>query len=243
MDAFAGDNQRYCDMDNDDDCDAEGSFQFLDLFADGCYEHSAATSARVVGTLASGGVAMRMRTSRIAAASVLALSGALGVAIGQPDSAPSAQASKQQTDQEAVQAQVDALYAIISGPAGDRDWDRFRSLFVEGARLAQVFHRPDGTGGVSSLTPDEFAERSGAYLLENAFYETELSGRMEIYAGLAHVWSTYESRREPNAEPFTRGINSIQLVKAPGEDAWKILAVTWDSEASGIEIPAKYAGK
>lgn len=143
-------------------------------------------------------------------------------------------------DRALVQSQIDALYEVLSGPAGDRDWDRFKSLFVDGARMTQVFHRQDGTGGVSSQSTDEFGERSGEYLKTHAFYETELSSRVEIYGGLAHAWSTYESRRDPEGEPFMRGINSIQLVKAPGKDVWKILAVTWDSEGSGVEIPARY---
>ncbi len=189
---------------------------------------------------------MRTRIMLISSACVIALGATLGGAIIQPGTTSpetprdiGAIELVPVEDRQAVQTQIDALYDVISGPAGDRDWDRFKSLFVEGARLTRVFYRRDGTGGVSSLSTDEFAESSGAYLQTRAFYETELSGRIEIYAGLAHAWSTYESRRELEGEPFERGINSIQLVKAPG-GSWKILAVTWDSESSGVEIPARY---
>ncbi len=142
-------------------------------------------------------------------------------------------------DIAAIQSRIDALYAVISGPAGDRDWDRFKSLFADNARLSQIFHRP-AAAGLMTMTPDEFAQRSAEYLKTNAFYETELASRIDHYAGITHAWSTYESRRDPAAEPFTRGINSIQLVKPPGQTQWKILAVTWDSEASGIPIPVRY---
>lgn len=142
-------------------------------------------------------------------------------------------------EREAIQRTIDALYAVISGPAGERDWQRFQSLFAENARLTHVVHRRDATVAVMSLTPAEFAERNGPFLKENPFFETEVSSRVETYANLAHVWSTYESRRAKDEAPFTRGINSIQLVKSTADD-WKILAVTWDSEASGRPIPDYY---
>src|SRR5947208_15952213 len=31
-----------------------------------------------------------------------------------------------------------ALYGVISGPAGERDWNRFRSLFLPQARLTEI---------------------------------------------------------------------------------------------------------
>ncbi len=40
-------------------------------------------------------------------------------------------------DVKSIDSIVAALYAVISGPPGKRDWDRFRSLFVPGGgRLA-----------------------------------------------------------------------------------------------------------
>jgi len=40
------------------------------------------------------------------------------------------------------------VYDVISGPAGPRNWDRFRSLFVPGARLIPT--RRDDKGVVSA---------------------------------------------------------------------------------------------
>jgi len=138
-----------------------------------------------------------------------------------------------------VQMQIDTLYALISGPQGERDWERFNALFLDHAILTQAYHRPDKSTVLMTLTPKEFATQSGQYLNENPFYESELTSRIDLYANLAHVWSTYESRTDPTAEPFSRGINSIQLLKN-SDGAWKILAITWDSESSGIPIPAQY---
>ena len=38
-------------------------------------------------------------------------------------------------DEEEIGALIAEVYEVISGPAGERDWERFRSLFAHGARL------------------------------------------------------------------------------------------------------------
>src|SRR5271168_1097062 len=54
-----------------------------------------------------------------------------------------------------------ATYDVISGPAGQqRDWDRFRSLFVPGACLIPVVPRKTGGGfDTRVITPDEYAQK------------------------------------------------------------------------------------
>ncbi len=41
-------------------------------------------------------------------------------------------------DVKSMDAILHAIYDVISGPAGDRDWNRFRSLFLPQARFTQV---------------------------------------------------------------------------------------------------------
>ncbi|HKT47412.1 MAG TPA: hypothetical protein VJP87_07805, partial [Candidatus Acidoferrales bacterium] len=50
-------------------------------------------------------------------------------------------------DVESIDAIVHAVYDVISGPAGERDWNRFRSLFAPDGRLEPIFKKPDGTYG------------------------------------------------------------------------------------------------
>ena len=53
-------------------------------------------------------------------------------------------------DVATMDAIVAAVYDVISGPAGQkRNWDRFRSLFVSGARLIPTGRNPQ-TGEVAS---------------------------------------------------------------------------------------------
>src|SRR5215470_14405094 len=51
-------------------------------------------------------------------------------------------------DVKSIDAILRAAYDSISGPAGTRDWDRFRSLFLPQARFTQVGKGPDGSNFV-----------------------------------------------------------------------------------------------
>jgi len=88
------------------------------------------------------------------------------------------------------------------------------------------------------MTPGKFAGRSGAHSAKNAFYEAAVVQRMEAFGNLAHVFSTYESRRAPGEKPFARGIHSVQLVRSGGNS--KVMTILWDSERAGSPIPEKY---
>ena len=140
-------------------------------------------------------------------------------------------------DTDSMESVVKAVYDVISGPAGPRDWGRFRQLFADGARLISIRVNA-GSPTPVVMTPDEFAQRSGANSEKNAFYESPVAQRVESFGNIAHVFSTYESRRAPGEKPFARGINSFQLVRSGGQ--WKVMTILWDSEREGSPIPEKY---
>ncbi len=131
---------------------------------------------------------------------------------------------------------VAALYDVISGPAGDRDWARGQSLFVSDGRLI-----PTGTtmeGGYTAWSWQDYAKLAGDYFKENPFYEVELSHTQQRFGNIIHRFSTYESRKDPKEEPFSRGINSIQLLFH--NDRWWIVTVYWQSESEETPIPNAY---
>jgi len=140
-------------------------------------------------------------------------------------------------DTDSVDSVVRAVYNVISGPAGARDWARFRALFAEGGRLIAIRVTPEGPVA-NVMTTDDYAKRAGANMEKIAFYESELAHRVETFGNIAHVFSTYESRRAPGEKPFARGINSFQLVK--DGKGWKVMTILWDSEREGQAIPEKY---
>jgi hypothetical protein len=142
-------------------------------------------------------------------------------------------------DVATMDAIVAALYDVISGPPGPRNWDRFRSLFAPGARLIPTGVRPTGETGSRVLTPDDYIQRSSPLLEKNGFFEREISRRTERFANIAHLFSTYESRHaKDDAKPFARGINSIQMMN--DGKRWWILTVFWQAEDDKNQLPAEY---
>lgn len=133
---------------------------------------------------------------------------------------------------------IAALYESISGPAGDRDWDRFHSLFLPGAILLNAGPRPAAVPPPTPVSPEAYRERAAPYFAENPFYETEAARTTHRYGTVVQVWSTYESRTDPEAAPFARGINSIVLVRHA--DRWWVASIIWDSERPDNPIPEAY---
>jgi hypothetical protein len=159
----------------------------------------------------------------------------------QPDAAPA-----RPEDVRSMDAIVAALYQAISGPVGRRDLDRLRSLFHPGARLIPCFParqaQEQGMNSMRVYTVDQFIEAIEPRVKQEGFFEREIARRVELFGAIAHVFSTYESRRAANdPQPFSRGINSIQLF-FDGKRWWTI-TVFWDSERPGRSIPAEYLPK
>jgi hypothetical protein len=135
---------------------------------------------------------------------------------------------------------IDALYDVISGPAGQRrDWDRMRSLFVPGARLIPAVYRPDSVPTLRTWTVDQYITTVGPRLESGGFFEREIAHREERYGGVVHRFSTYESRRAAaDPAPFARGINSIQLWSDGRR--WWIVTIYWEGERPDNLIPERY---
>jgi hypothetical protein len=179
----------------------------------------------------------RVKTAGIALVSALVL---CMPAAAQEAAAPPA---AKPADVASVDAILKALYDVISGPAGQkRDWARFHSLFIPGARLIPTGKAQDGTIRHRVQTPQEYQESSGRILEERGFFEIEISRVMETYGNITHAFSTYESRAlATDDKPFARGINSIQLLN--DGKRWYIVSIFWDGERSDNQIPAKYLPK
>lgn len=143
------------------------------------------------------------------------------------------------SDHDSIDSIVEALYDVISGPAGERDWDRERAMMHPDARLMRT--TTDENGNVSILVMDVagFEERTKEILRENDFWEIEIAKKVDRFGNIAQVFSTYEAKRNPNdTELIKRGINSIQLYH--DGNRWWIMSVLWDDERPGNPMPAEY---
>jgi hypothetical protein len=156
-----------------------------------------------------------------------------------PKPAAAKQIAADPADVASVDAIVKALYDVISGPAGQaRNWNRLRSLCHPTAKLLPIVKTPQGPRLVP-LALDDYIQRSGPMLEQQGFFEQEIARRSETFGDFAHVWSTYAGRHAlDDAEPFLRGINSIQLVHQ--DRRWWVLHVLWQQEADAGPIPAEY---
>jgi len=166
----------------------------------------------------------------------------LGTLAGHPDWP----AAKNPGDVDTVDHLVASLYDVVSGPAGQRDWDRFRTLFLPDGRIvplvpesAATKNRPARKGDAIFLTPDIFVQQNDSYFKANAFFERSIAIRVEHFGNLIEVWSTSEIRdAKDDTQPSSRGIDSFQIVHAQGR-FW-IASLLIDHERPGVTLPAKY---
>ena len=134
------------------------------------------------------------------------------------------------TDAEEIGAVIDEMYAMISGPAGPRDWSRQANCFLPEARQVRTFLDDQGRPGMLSMSLDDYAANTTPFFMANDFYEVETSRRIDLFGNIAHAWSGYEARTSPDASDVERrGINSIQLFRHP-EFGWRIVHMIWDNE-------------
>jgi hypothetical protein len=141
-------------------------------------------------------------------------------------------------DVDSPNAIIQAMYDTISGPAGDRDWYRLHSLYLEGARLVPTGRRVHKEGKLEVFTLDEWIQDVRPYFAENDFYENEVVRQTHQFGNIIQAFSTYEARNDPEKKPIARGINSIQLLQHEGR--WWIVSLMWDNESKDNPIPGEF---
>lgn len=134
------------------------------------------------------------------------------------------------TDRDDIQALINELYALISGPGDQpRDWDRQRELFLPGTRMIRTRVDADGPPEPEILRLEDYGENYHQLMGGRDFYEIEVENTIQIFGQIAQVFSVYEAFSDPeHRQRLKRGVNVIQLYKLG--DAWKITAMAWDDE-------------
>jgi hypothetical protein len=147
-------------------------------------------------------------------------------------------------DQKRIDAAILDIYSTISGPIGkERDWQHWKEQFVTNPQFGYVaanqLYGTPGQARLKLLTLDEFIGTSGVYMKAEGFYEKEIHRETHQFGHLIQVFSTYECRKkETDAKPFMRGINSIMLVEDAGK--FKIASLIWEQETDSNPIPTIY---
>ena len=141
-------------------------------------------------------------------------------------------------DVETLDGMVKAYYEVVSGPAGQpRDWARDRTLYIEDLRFVQVDVDKAGKPAPRITSHQEYVDMADR-MSKEGFFEKEIHRVTERFGPIAHVWSTYESRRTEKGPIIMRGINSIELFW--DGKRWWIANAIWTDETKDNPIPKEY---
>jgi Zn-dependent protease with chaperone function len=143
-------------------------------------------------------------------------------------------------DVESVDAIIRAIYDVISGPAGPKDWDRERFIMHPRARMMRGLPPGDRSGApptpeLAIFDTEQFIAFATPKLSTEDFYEYETGREVFPFGRMAQVVSAYASAKSLDEEPYARGVNSIQLWHDAGR--WWVLTVMWDWAGDGNPIP------
>jgi hypothetical protein len=128
-----------------------------------------------------------------------------------------------------IDALLRTLYACISGPAGERDWDRMRSLYMDGAVILPVASALAKEAQL--LDVEGYIESRRPFFREAPFWEVETSRKTtRVGPDLAFAASSYVGRRSPRGAPILSGTNLITLVRAGGR--WMVASIAWANVGS-----------
>src|SRR5712672_1148348 len=92
-----------------------------------------------------------------------------------------------ESDVDTLDGILHTLYEVLSGPAGQpRDWERFRSLFIENARLIVAVAVAGDKPHARQLTVEDYIRRVEPIFAVENFWERETSRQTETFGRVAH---------------------------------------------------------
>lgn len=143
---------------------------------------------------------------------------------------------------------IDQMYDVLSGAAGDHDWELFRSLFHEKGVMGAAATDEQDQQTYRSSTPEEYVARNEEFFRTRGFYVEEIHRITQQFGDIIHLFSTYQFRLDPDgsvqpqglAQQSGRGINSIQLIH--DANRWWIISIQYTNERPDLPIPQRYGG-
>jgi hypothetical protein len=140
--------------------------------------------------------------------------------------------SKYSEDVTSIDNIIASMYDVISGPAVQRDWNRFHHLYHPNAYMMAIYASSDSTFSNRIFTPQEYVKRSDEMMRKNAFNEIELNRRTEQFGNLVNVFSAYEFTTPTLTKT---GINSLQLFFDGSR--WWIMSIIWQESSPNLPLP------
>ena len=129
-----------------------------------------------------------------------------------------------------IQRLIDIFYKIISGKVGEeRDWNHFKSLFLENAHLMSMKFNNYNECISRPLDVDSYIIGLNKFLETSDFYEYALNYEIKVFRDIAHVYSQYEAKTSlKDCKPTKEGVNLVHLAKVEGK--WKIISMLWQDK-------------
>jgi hypothetical protein len=138
-----------------------------------------------------------------------------------------------------VDAIISALYDANTVMVDQkRDVDRFRSLFVPGARLMPTAGSGNTMRVIRIQTVDDYVRQASGGQRRHGFSEREIARTTQAFGNIVQAFSTYETHRDSADKNPVRGINSIQLFNDGAR--WWVVGVLWDAERPDKPIPSEF---
>ena len=99
-------------------------------------------------------------------------------------------------DVGSIDGMINAWYDVITGPAGKpRQWARDKTLYIPELRFVSTW--VEGNSVQTRIRNHQaYVDAIDSELVSKGFFEREIHRVTERYGSIAHVWSTYESKRE-----------------------------------------------
>lgn len=144
-------------------------------------------------------------------------------------------------DVASVDAIVKALYDVISGPKGPRNWDRLYSLFTPEAMMGATVTTPAGKTELHSFTPRDYKKMNAPTFMQTDFFEDEIGRTVTQFGNVVSVQSAYQFRFQQGGPVVQRGVNYLTLAQSDGR--WYIVNLTWQDEQKNNPIPANLLKK
>jgi hypothetical protein len=138
-------------------------------------------------------------------------------------------------DLSTIDGLMKTVYETISGPAGPRDWDRERQLFLPGAAIMPAGRGPAGANPGVIFDIEGYIASRTPFFETTEFWERETGRREFVFGAKADVLSAYEGRNTPDGPVILRGINAFHLWN--DGKRWYIASIVWENESEGKPLP------
>jgi hypothetical protein len=137
-----------------------------------------------------------------------------------------------------IEVVINSLYKSISFKKGERpNLNKLKKLFIDEARLIRTTKDSYEVMSVDKFIGNFNTQLDDCSFIE--FHEYEIKRKIEMFGGIAHVFSTYQTDFEtPGGRLEASGINSIQLIEMNSE--WKVVSIFWYNEDEVNKVPEKY---